>query len=282
MSASTRKSQASVTANVKLAGPEWEMRTTMSVPKEPMRLGELVPLVQSFGDAVAASAAKVAEEQGKKVSCTKGCGACCRQLVPIAEVEARRLAELVRELPEPRRTAVRARFAEARRRLEAAGLLEKLRHPDRWSEGEGMSVGMNYFQQGIPCPFLEEESCGIYPDRPVVCREYLVSSAPEHCAQPTAETVDRLPMPFKVWTALARFDGVSGGVYSVRWVPLVLAPEWAEAHPEEPAARPGPDLLSQFFEHLTGQKAQPAGRAPSPVHELPVSASAAEESGEAS
>ena len=155
---SSETSRESVTATVALAGPEWELRTTMSIPKGPMRVGELLPLVQSFGDAVAASAAKVAEGQGKKVSCKKGCGACCRQLVPIAEVEARRLAELVGTVPEPRRTAIRARFAEAQRRLEAAGLLEKLRRPDQWSEGEGMSIGMKYFQQGIPCPFLDRKS----------------------------------------------------------------------------------------------------------------------------
>jgi Fe-S-cluster containining protein len=233
-----------------------------------MRLGELLPLVQSFGDAVAASAAKVAGDQGKRVSCAKGCGACCRQLVPVAEVEARRLAALVRELPEPRRTEVRARFAAARRRLEAAGLLGELRHAQHeWSEEALPAFGLAYFRQGIPCPFLEDESCSVYADRPLVCREYLVTSPPADCAQPTAETVDRVPMPFKVWTALARFDRVPPGARFIRWVPLVLAPEWAEAGPEEPAARPGPELLSQFFEHVTGQKAPPRR---APVHELPA------------
>ena len=51
----------SVTAHVKLAGSDWDLRTTMSVPKGPVRLAELLPPVQSFGDAVVASAAKVAE-----------------------------------------------------------------------------------------------------------------------------------------------------------------------------------------------------------------------------
>ncbi len=40
------------------------------------------------------------------------------------------------------------------------------------------------------------------------------------------------------------------------WVPLVLALEWAEAHPEGPP-RPGPGLLREFFEQLTN-KALPA------------------------
>lgn len=63
-----------------------------------MWLIELFPQVQSFGDAVATSAAKVAGAHGKTVPRKKGCGACCLQMVPIAEVEARGVAALVREL----------------------------------------------------------------------------------------------------------------------------------------------------------------------------------------
>jgi len=43
--ASSETSRESVTATLALAGPGWELRTTMSVSKEPMRLGELLPLV---------------------------------------------------------------------------------------------------------------------------------------------------------------------------------------------------------------------------------------------
>lgn len=41
---------------------------------------------------------------GRVVSCRKGCGACCRQLVPLAWSEAYQPGELVNALPEPRRT----------------------------------------------------------------------------------------------------------------------------------------------------------------------------------
>src|SRR5262249_43913345 len=140
------------------------------------------------------------------ISCRKGCGACCRQAVPITTVEARRLRELVDELPEPRRSEVQARFAEARRRLTEAGLLEKLLYPEQWTEGEARTLGVAYFQQAIACPFLESESCSIYHDRPMACREYLVTSPAENCSRPTAEGVRCLPLPFSVWKAVARLD----------------------------------------------------------------------------
>jgi Fe-S-cluster containining protein len=241
----------SVAVEVALSGPDWQLRTTMSVPTDAIRLRHLLPLVQSFTDAVVDAAVRVAEEQGNTVSCTKGCGACCRQLVPIAEVEARHIGDLVERLPEPRRMEIQARFAEARRRLEEAGLLEALLHREQWTDGQGRSVGLRYFQQGIPCPFLQEEACSIYADRPLACREYLVTSPAAHCAQPTADTVRCVQLPVAVWTAVARFDDVPASARCIRWVPLILAPEWAQAHPDALHPRPGPELLRTLFDHLT-------------------------------
>jgi Fe-S-cluster containining protein len=255
-----------ISATVTLSGPDWQLQTTISVPKEPTRLRQLLPVAQSFADAVVGSAVNAAESQGEKISCKKGCGACCRQLVPIAETEARHIRDVVETLPEPRRTEIRARFAEARRRLEATGLLEKLRNTNRqWEADEGISFGLRYFAQGIPCPFLEEESCSIYADRPIACREYLVTSPAENCARPTAETVQCVPLPLKVWTAIARFDKVPPTERFIRWVPLILAPEWAEAHPDEPPPRPGPELLQELFEHMrkTGNALTRPGELPS-------------------
>jgi Fe-S-cluster containining protein len=240
------------TARVELSGQEWQLQATMTVPAGPTHLRQILPMVQELTNKVVDVAAHAAEQDGERVSCKKGCGACCRQLVPIAEVEARGISELVEKMPEPRRTAIRARFAEARRRLESSGVLTKLLEHNEWSDGDGRAIGLQYFSQGIPCPFLEEESCSIHPVRPIACREYLVTSPAENCSRPSADTVKMVPVPLKVWTALARFDEPSPGARFIRWVPLILALEWAETHPEEPPPRPGPDLLRQLFEHLKG------------------------------
>jgi Fe-S-cluster containining protein len=247
-----------VTATVKLSGPDWQLEARMTVPTGPTRLRYLLPMVQSLTDAMVDSTVGAVEERGERVSCTKGCGACCRQLVPIAEVEARHIRDLVEALPEPRRSQVRARFAEARRRLEEAGMLDVLLRRAEWPVGAGQEIGVAYFRQGIPCPFLEDESCSLYADRPVACREYLVTSPAENCARPTAETVHCVPMPLPVWTSLARFDEVPPGARYLRWVPLILAPEWADAHPEEAPPRPGPELLRDLFAHLTRKGDVPA------------------------
>ena len=47
--------------------------------------------------------------RGEAISCKAGCGACCRQLVPVSETEAHHLRDVVEAMPEPRRAAVTAR-----------------------------------------------------------------------------------------------------------------------------------------------------------------------------
>jgi Fe-S-cluster containining protein len=245
----------SVICNAEVSVGGWKLQTRVEVPAGPTPLRTVLPIVQSLADGLVSLAVRSTEEQGKTISCKAGCGACCRQLVPISEVEARHIRAVVEELPEPRRTQVRARFADARRRLQEAGLLERLERRESWSKEEFQKIGLEYFYLGIPCPFLEEESCSIHPERPITCREYLVTSPAENCARPTAENIDWIGLPVKVWRELAFFDKVAPGSDYLRWVPLVLAPEWAEAHGDEPPPRPGPEWLRELFERIGARSA---------------------------
>src|SRR5207244_2936065 len=222
-----------------------------------------------LADAIVDASVKTVEANGQRISCQKGCGACCRQLVPIAEVEARHLRDVVQELPEPRRSVVLTRFAEAYRRLEAEGLLNKLLRPDQLGEDDVKSLGLKYFFLGIPCPFLEEESCSIYADRPAVCREYLVTSPAANCVHPSPQTVERVPVAFQVWKALARLDDLPAGSKYLRWVPLIMSLEWADAHPAEPPPRPGPEMLRDLLNYLGGTKTAGATVPPPPLAQIP-------------
>jgi Fe-S-cluster containining protein len=242
--------RAVATAELTIGGAPVKM--TFDVPAGPARAQDLLPAARELVGRVIELAVLAVEAKGEKISCQAGCGACCRQLVPISEPEARQLRELVDALPEPRGSEVRARFAEALRRLDAGGLLEPLRHPERFADDELRPVGLRYFHLGVPCPFLDDESCSIHPERPVSCREYLVTSSAANCAVPTAETVHCVPLAGKVSTALNRLNEDPSARF-VRWVPLVLALEWAEGHPDDPP-RPGPDLVREFLQRLVEKK----------------------------
>jgi Fe-S-cluster containining protein len=242
--------------NVRVGMKVWDdqVEIELTLPAAPMRLESLLPVFQQMADGLVGLAVERAGTQGRVVSCKKGCGACCRPIIPLSEVEARHIGRLVEELPEPRRTEVRARFERARERLAEAGLLSKLENPQSFLESEIDSFGLVYFHLGIPCPFLEEESCSIYADRPIVCREYLVTSPAANCADPKPGTIDKVELPARVWTALARADSAGPPARFIPWVPLVLAPDWASAHPDASEPRPGEEVFRGVFGKLAGKK----------------------------
>ena len=242
-----------VTATVTLGNSEWQMQTRVTVPAGPIHLTDLLPLARGLSDAVVGAAVNAVEESGEQISCKAGCGACCRNLVAISEVEARRLGVVIENFPEPRRSEVRQRFADARRRMEEDGLLATLQSPEQLTDAEYQSLAEAYFAAHVACPFLEQESCSIYTERPVTCREYLVVSPAENCAHPTADTIRRVKMPLPVFNALARCQVSPSAHHLERWVPLILAPEWAAAHPDDPPAKPGPELLRDLLNCLSGK-----------------------------
>jgi Fe-S-cluster containining protein len=234
-----------------------ELKMSVSVPAGPTRLDDLMPLLQILSDRVVASAEHDAAERGVCISCQKGCGACCRQLVPVSPVEARHVARLVHEMPEPRRSEIVSRFAAARHVLEKTDLWERLNNRRDWPEGGVSEIGLEYFHQRIPCPFLEDESCSIHRDRPLTCREYLVTSPAENCANPTPQSVEWLPLPAKVWVSAARCEPSGSGERYVNWIPLIQALDWAAAHPEPPAEITGPELVRKVIENLAGSGNSP-------------------------
>lgn len=225
----------------------------VSVPPGPTRPVQLLPIFRSLADAIVGAAVDAAHDEGQNVSCKAGCGACCRQLVPISEVEARRLAEVVLEMPQERRTEILNRFEEARRRLEEAGLLESVHSPETMDAEQRKALGLKYFRLGIACPFLEDESCSIYSERPIACREYLVTSPAANCANPTAETVKCVRVSLEVSRTIRSFGG-DWRAPTDRFVPLIVALEWAAANPDTTKPLPGPELIRELFSRLTGQE----------------------------
>jgi Fe-S-cluster containining protein len=225
--------EAHSTATLRLSVGELRIAHPITVPTGPVAAADVVPALQGLVNAVVTAA-----EAGKAISCRKGCGACCRQLVPISRTEAERLLETMASLPAERRATLEARFLAAEAALAAADLKERKGRPDR-------ELSTAYFALGIPCPFLEDESCSIHPDRPLVCREYLVTSPAELCAGPEQEGVTPVPVP-KVSLA-------ARGLQDERedWFPLTLLMDWAKRRPGGGARRTGPEWIQRFLRGMS-------------------------------
>ena len=230
-----------VTGEVVLKIHDQPVAFTITLPSGPSTTADILPILHGFGDFFAARGITAVERDGPALSCRAGCGACCRQMVPIARTEAVALAELVDAMPEPRRSMIRARFDAALAAVEAAGLLDSLR------TGGSASLeqrGLAYFRLGIACPFLEDEACSIYPDRPLACREYLVTSPARNCASPTRENITMVPIEGHPSRALLKVELEHG------WMALILALRVAAQSPPAAPHHCGPDILRSFIDAL--------------------------------
>ncbi|HWQ85408.1 YkgJ family cysteine cluster protein [Brevundimonas sp.] len=206
----------------------------MTVPAGPVAVEDLLPIVHGLSSLFATRATARVEAEGREISCRAGCGACCRQLVPVAPAEARALARLVEAMPEPRRERVRRRFDAALDTLEPLGLMERL---DR-NRDDRQVIARDYFAAGVACPFLEDEACSIHADRPLSCREYLVTSPPDLCAA-LAPGIEKVTLEARPSLALLNADLRDG------WLPLVLSLVQHAQAPPSPRDRPAADILKQ-------------------------------------
>ena len=207
----------------------------VSAPQPPARgrLDELLPAMQAIDNAAIGHAIRKAEAAGKQVTCAKGCSACCRaQPVPVTPPEAHALLLLVEAMPAARRREVKARFADRVARLREAGLADGFLHRDPALDADGArTLARDYFALGLVCPFLQDDACSIHPQRPFVCRQYLVTSDPALCADPFANPVEVVPMPVQAATAM--LSAASQAMATPQHtVPLTLALEHARAHRE--------------------------------------------------
>jgi Fe-S-cluster containining protein len=229
--------EAHSTATLRLSVGDLKVVHPITVPTGSVPAAAVVPALQGLVNAVVTAAEAKLGETGAEISCRKGCGACCRQLVPVSRTEAERLLGVVEAMPAKRQRALKERFATAAASIKAAGLGEKAGRADR-----ELSVG--YFALGIPCPFLEEESCSIHPERPLVCREYLVTSPAELCAGPQQEGVTPVPVPKVSLAARSLQDDTES------WFPLALLLDWAKTRPRGGMKRTGPEWVQRFLRRL--------------------------------
>jgi Fe-S-cluster containining protein len=221
------------TATLRLTVGRLKVVHPITVPSAPVAAAEVVPALQGLVNAVVAAA-----EQGQAVSCRKGCGACCRQLVPISRTEGERLLQLIEAMPPERRKALGRRFANAAAAVKGAGFDERGGRKDR-------ELSRAYFALGVACPFLEDESCSIHLERPLVCREYLVTSPPELCAGPAQEGVTPVAVP-KTSPAARRLQDDEDD-----WFPLALLLDWGRTRRRKSVRRTGPQWIERFLKLVT-------------------------------
>ena len=120
------------------------------------------------------------------VSCQPNCNACCNHAVVVTDAESRAITAAVRELPATTQKAIANRADAVADRLVAEGLGDGT---DTLSQS---NFPRSYYALVEPCPLLIDGQCAVRSQRPLVCRDYLVSSDPKACWDPSLEHLVRI------------------------------------------------------------------------------------------
>jgi len=252
MDESRKQDQEMVTVEFALSLGEDKIGMSAAVPAGQTNLTQILPVIRGLDDSLIAGIASQLSQAGRPVSCKAGCGACCRQMVPLSIFEAEAMAGWIGTLPEEQQKALEQRFSDALRKLAAAGLIDRMVNEDWLAETEAArQLALDYLYQRVACPFLVDESCSIHPNRPLICREYLVTSPAEHCYDPGTLKATPVPLPFNFSSTLNRI-GAQLENDSRGWIPLLFLFAWmkAGAHPGQHVSGDGPDVLYEFVTNV--------------------------------
>lgn len=100
-----------------------------------------------------------------RITCTKGCAACCEELLHVSELETRLIVE---SLTDPQKEELRQRVQQW---LDQVGDRLDEREPD----------GLEYRSWRIPCPLLKNGLCSVHEKRPLKCRSHLTDGPRQAC-----------------------------------------------------------------------------------------------------
>ncbi len=135
------------------------------------KLADIAPMARTLSSKITDAGLRHFERNGKTIPCRKGCGICCHYIVVLTVPDVFRLVEEVKQMPAQRRNGVMKSFDKINEWFEQ-------QHVDN-SQTTGISDW--YSRLRHPCPFLYDNQCTIYENRPTVCREWLVTGTDRQC-----------------------------------------------------------------------------------------------------
>ena len=208
------------------------LNLTISYADRPLKLSDLVPMARALCTKVVNAAAGIAADHGQRITCSKGCTYCCSYLAPLSSAEAFRIRDEILTMPvSKRRYYLRSMMIRARYILNHSQPLQQPEEPPGLTSQQNrlQNISEWYGSLKLACPFLSNRQCSIYQLRPLVCREYLVSSPASACNFTSPAMPRIIPLPVSVAEVLmmtsCRLEGTQPEA-----VMLPLTILWAEGN----------------------------------------------------
>ncbi len=230
---------------------ERTVRFSISYLPRPVSLSELVPMANQLSQVIVDTICRRIEEGDGRITCRKGCDACCSYLVPISPAEAYHIRDELYKLPAAdQRTLFRSCQHSARQLIEHK-LPGNVFSPRQDQEDRLTLLSDWYKALKLPCPFLVHHSCCIYEFRPLACREYLVTSHPSKCRPESRERSRQVLMSLRIAEVLAETCRILEECESSVLLPLL--PAFLQNNVQRSwTLFPAETVVSTFLEVLAG------------------------------
>lgn len=185
----------------------------LKITKARSRLSDIVPLARKICQNITDAALENSHKNNEYIPCTKGCSACCSHyLVPLSVPEAFRLKDDISILPDNIRKSIWEQSLDIARKILESKPPELFFQQYNMLESDQIdlnSLSNWYSNLNIACPFLKNDLCSIYKQRPLACREHFIKGPAAACSggHAEAEVIDiPIQMPVILGKLAAEFE----------------------------------------------------------------------------
>ncbi len=197
-------------------------------------LTEMVPMARALSDRIVNAVEKQLSANGKAISCCKGCFHCCYYIVPVLSAEAFLIRDEVMALSPAERKPILQNFLNA---IERINSFKKTAGDSKDADKDSIkgcleNISQWYRELNIACPFLADNACSMYEQRPLICRECLTTSSPVTCKKDSQVTPESVELPVSIAKAFtSASEKLQGSNSGIALFPLLIP--WCESNPQK-------------------------------------------------
>lgn len=210
-------------------------------------LPDIVPLARALSSRLAIIMLEHLHQDQETVACCKYCSACCKYLIPLSIPEAFRLNDEIMAMPEQFRQQYTQSFVDAAEKILRRE--DKSLDPDDSStkQSEIDEISKWYSKLELSCPMLFDDLCTLYDQRPLACREHIVTGSSELCPIGSVGEPRVVRMPVSILDVLGELTAELTDS-EVEAVILPLAMPWAQENVElSIRAWPAKKMVNKFI-----------------------------------
>ncbi len=203
----------------------------IALAKSSAKLSDIVPLARQLSSKFSIMTLEQLRKDGETIGCCKYCSACCKYLVPLSIPEAFRLNDEVMALPEQFRQQFTQSFVDAAEKILGNENKDFDLNESSANQLQVTQISKWYSDLQLSCPLLFDDLCTLYEQRPLACREHIVTDSADLCHIDSAGEPRVAPMPASILDALGQLtaellDSQTDAVI------LPLAMPWAQDNVE--------------------------------------------------